>query len=185
MASKTKKSRWPIVLSVLIPLLAVLTVMIIFIGPLFGFHVGDQVRDVFRSETTEDATAFQQQLTEIEQEVVQLQSLLQEATNEIVVKEAEINELQGQLNDSNDSGASEESVPQENALETASGLEAVLKTYEEMSPKRAAALIDEMDEDEAYIHIFSMKEQLRGSVIARLPAEKGAAFLERLAQEGR
>lgn len=54
-----------------------------------------------------------------------------------------------------------------------------------MSPKRAAALIDEMNEEEAYIHISSMKEQLRGSVIARLPAEKGATFLERLAQEGR
>ncbi|GAF12883.1 flagellar protein FlbB [Bacillus sp. JCM 19045] len=185
MAAKTKKSKWPIVLSVLIPLLAVLTVVIIFIGPLFGLHVGDQVREVFQTERTEDGSSYQQQFTEMEQEVVELQALLQEATNELVVREAEMNELQAQLDDATNSETNEEVLTQGTVQEMATGLEAVLKTYEEMSPKRAAALIDEMNEEEAYIHISSMKEQLRGSVIARLPAEKGATFLERLAQEGR
>ncbi|WP_054706754.1 hypothetical protein [Bacillus sp. JCM 19041] len=70
-------------------------------------------------------------------------------------------------------------------VSTEEGLQKAIKSYEQMSPKRAAALLEEMDEEEAYIHIAAMDHGLRGSILGRMEAARAAGILEKLAQEGR
>lgn len=185
MKEKPTKKRWTVIFAFAVPFFVIVLAALFFIGPLLGFSPMDSIKNAFGFHTNNQAeNEWQKKYEQLEGELLDLQTQLQELSNELEVKNAELAEAQGQLDDieANEDEASA-NVETENMLEEGN-LTAVLKTYEQMTPKRAAALLDEMNEEEAYRHVAAMKDQLRGSILAKMPEEKAARFLERLAQEG-
>ncbi|PAD93853.1 MotE family protein [Shouchella clausii] len=185
MKEKPTKKRWTVIFAFAVPFFVIVLAALFFIGPLLGFSPMASIKNAFGFNTNNQAeNEWQKKYEQLEGELLDLQTQLQELSNELEVKNAELAEAQGQLDDieANEDEASA-NVETENMLEEGN-LTAVLKTYEQMTPKRAAALLDEMNEEEAYRHVAAMKDQLRGSILAKMPEEKAARFLERLAQEG-
>lgn len=186
MKVQKEKKRWPIFLSLFIPLMAIVIAAVIFIGPLVGFDLSKT--GMFRSEDTGGADPNRQaEIDELEDQLAVLQTDWQHATNELTVKDAEIAELQSQNEDLEE--RLENNEWQEEGIvgnvSTEEGLQKAIKSYEQMSPKRAAALLEVMDEEEAYIHIAAMDHNLRGSILGRMEAARAAGILEKIAQEGR
>ncbi|MFB4211128.1 MotE family protein [Shouchella sp. JSM 1781072] len=180
MKKQKKKQSRLLVFSFVTPIILIVVIGFIYVGPLFGMP---SMSSFFNSSSDTNSEAV---IAELEQEVMTLQDQLRELENEFVVKEAEWRSLEEER-------ASELQQTEENepvSIETATnndevdGLQNVIKTYQQMSSKRAAAIIDELAIDVAYEHVRSMDESLRASIVGRLPADKAAQLLEQLADEG-
>lgn len=180
MKKQKKKQSRLLVFSFVTPIILIVVIGFIYVGPLFGMP---SVSSFFNSSTDTNSEAV---IAELEQEVMTLQDQLRELENELVVKESEWRSMEEER--ANELQQTEENEPV--LVETATnndevdGLQNVIKTYQQMSSKRAAAIIDELAIDVAYEHVRSMDESLRASIVGRLPADKAAQLLEQLADEG-
>ncbi|KQL58639.1 MULTISPECIES: magnesium transporter MgtE N-terminal domain-containing protein [Bacillaceae] len=174
---KRKQSKLLIV-STLVPLVLLLIVGYIYIGPLFGLP---SVGSLFQENRSDVDQAVEETIAELEQEIIQLQTQLRETENELAVMSSASQQSE------EETGVQESaSVPSQmnGPTDQENRLRSVVNTYKEMSSKRAAAIIDELPFEEAFSHVQAMDESLRASIIGRLPAEKGAELIERLANEG-
>ncbi|WP_144559172.1 magnesium transporter MgtE N-terminal domain-containing protein [Shouchella miscanthi] len=174
---KRKQSKMLLV-SIFVPFILLLIVGYIYIGPLFGLPSAGSLFQENRSDVDQ---AVEETIAELEQEIIQLQTQLRETENELAVMSST-----SQASEEETSVQETATVPEQVNVNTEqeNRLRSVVNTYKEMSSKRAAAIIDELPFEEAFAHVQAMDESLRASIIGRLPAEKGAELIERLANEG-
>ena len=148
------------------------------------FQVADSVKDKIPFVSSKEEVIENTALNE--EKVVSLQAEIQE-------KEAEITQLQTEI-ESATSSNEELLLEQERLLneieqlkraqeETQLELKEILKTYETMSAKKAAAILTEMSESEALRIMSSMKSNTLTAIFEKMEPADAARYTELLAEQ--
>ena len=148
------------------------------------FQIADSVKDKIPFLSSEGETVENTSLNE--EKVVSLQAEIQE-------KEAEITQLQTEI-ESATSSNEELLLEQERLLneieqlkraqeETQLEFKEILKTYETMSAKKAAAILTEMSESEALRIMSSMKSDTLKAIFEKMEPADAARYTELLAEQ--
>ena len=148
------------------------------------FQIADSVKDKIPFLSSEGETVENTSLNE--EKVVSLQAEIQE-------KEAEITQLQTEI-ESATSSNEELLLEQERLLneieqlkraqeETQLEFNEILKTYETMSAKKAAAILTEMSESEALRIMSSMKSNTLTAIFEKMEPADAARYTELLAEQ--
>ena len=148
------------------------------------FQIADSVKDKIPFLSSEGETVENTSLNE--EKVVSLQAEIQE-------KEAEITQLQTEI-ESATSSNEELLLEQERLLneieqlkraqeETQLEFKEILKTYETMSAKKAAAILTEMSESEALRIMSSMKSNTLTAIFEKMEPADAARYTELLAEQ--
>jgi flagellar motility protein MotE (MotC chaperone) len=74
--------------------------------------------------------------------------------------------------------------PPENAEEEKAYLDMLMKTYQEISPRKAALILEQLREDLAVKLLGAMPQDARASILGRMEAVRAARLTERLAAGG-
>lgn len=121
-----------------------------------------------------------------EEKVVELQAQIQE-------KEAEVAKLQGEVDSANATNEElsieierlkyEIETLQRQQTETSMEQQAILKTFETMSAKKAAPIILELSDDEAMRILAGMKTDTLSAVLTNMPPSEAAKYTELLSQQ--
>ncbi|WP_059104610.1 MotE family protein [Shouchella shacheensis] len=182
MSSKKEKrsfSSLSLFLFIGIPALFLMIVFFVVLGPLLGFNVGESAKNMVSSVVSVDGKeeAFQARIEELEEELLRVEEQLVSLESEWSDRVSEMQELEQE-----DAGEVEQGDTEE-ATQTNASMSEVIKTYEGMSSKRAAAILSEMEDDQAYEHLSNMKPALRAQIIGRLDESKASTFMQRMANE--
>lgn len=77
-----------------------------------------------------------------------------------------------------------ETKPPENPEEEKAYVDMLMRTYQEISPRRAALIIEQLREDLAVKMLAAMPQDARASILGRMEAARAARLTERLAAGG-
>lgn len=148
------------------------------------FQIADSIKDKIPFMSSEDEIIENTSLNE--ERVVSLQAEIQE-------KEAEINQLQTEIEFA--TASNEELLLEQERLlneveqlkraqeETQLEFKEILKTYEAMSAKKAAAILTEMSESEALRIMSSMKSDKLTAIFEKMEPANAARYTELLAEQ--
>lgn len=165
-----------------IPLLFIIALLLI-VAQFTNTNVFEKATELFPNainESNDEAGSFQQQskiveleaeIEEKEAELLNLQSKLDEALAENVNHEAIEKDLRKQIRDLQI--AREESKKE---------IKEIVSTYEMMSPKKAAPIIVEMNDDEALKILSNLKPDALSSILSKMEPEKAAHYTELLSK---
>ncbi|MBM7701868.1 MotE family protein [Metabacillus iocasae] len=173
-------------LLVFIPIL--FTIAILFaVLTVAGVDVTTKVMEIVKSEAFTEETEENQKrsVKEQQQQVQSLQSELKDKEEAIQSYEEqvammgrkndelqiEIRDLQEELDDMQEQRANKE-------VEMTD----LISTYEEMTPKRAALIVAELDEEQAMLLLSHLKSKTRSSILEKMPPEIAAKYTNLLVQ---
>lgn len=167
---------------VIIPVLFIVAILLA-LATFTDFNVFEKVGGLFSKDNEQETSAPTNK--DHEKEIVKLQA-------EIKEKEAEIEQLQSQVDKlSEEKQNSEikqeqlqlemEKMQQKKTEEKAKTTE-IIRTYEQMSAKKAAPILAEMKEDEAINILSQLKPDTLSKVLAAMDPKKAATFTEKLSQ---
>jgi flagellar motility protein MotE (MotC chaperone) len=173
---------------VVIPILFAITVAII-VSFIAGVNVFDAVKDVGQkipivgslgqkndSNTSKisekDVIELQGQIKDREEEISQLQTQLENKDSDIQSAELENNRLQKELDDMS-----------ANETERTRALKDMIKTYETMSPKKAAPIIVQMNDNEALKILSSIKADILAAIMENMNSQDAAKYTQLLTND--
>jgi flagellar motility protein MotE (MotC chaperone) len=173
---------------VVIPLLFAITVAII-VSFVAGVNVFDgakdfgqkipfvgsliQKNDLNTSKTSEkNVIDLQGQIKDREEEISQLQKQLENKDSDIQRAELENNRLQKEIDDM-----------AANETERTRALKDMIKTYETMSPKKAAPIIVQMNDNEALKILSSIKADVLAAIMENMNSQDAAKYTQLLTND--
>ncbi|GAB1486564.1 hypothetical protein MASR2M79_16140 [Aminivibrio sp.] len=98
---------------------------------------------------------------------------------------ADVEKRAGALEDREQALRAKETKPDENSDEESTYMAMLMKTYEEISPRKAAQILEQLREDLAVRLLAKMSNDVRASILGRMDAGLAAQLTERLAAPGR
>ena len=98
---------------------------------------------------------------------------------------ADIEKRAGTLENREQALSTKEAKPDENPEEENTYMAMLMKTYEEISPRKAAQILEQLREDLAVRLLAKMSNDVRASILGRMDAALAAQLTERLAAPGR
>jgi flagellar motility protein MotE (MotC chaperone) len=173
---------------VVIPLLFAITVAII-VGIVSGVNVIDaakdfgqkiplvgsllQKNDLNTSKMSEkNIIDLQGQIKDREEEISQLQTELENKGKDIQRAELENNRLQKEIDDMS-----------ANETDRTRALKDMIKTYETMSPKKAAPIIVKMNDNEALKILSSIKADILAAIMEKMNPQDAAKYTQLLTND--
>ncbi|MDV2885272.1 MotE family protein [Alkalihalophilus pseudofirmus] len=128
----------------------------------------DDEEDIIESETEEqdiDTTADQNEIALLQQQIAERDSKITELENEVIEMEQRLL-VEQELNN--------------NATQE---LSEIAKTYEAMSAKNAAAIISELQTEEALLHLSQLKTDSRAAILSKMDSAVAADLMSRLTSQ--
>ncbi|MDV2685431.1 hypothetical protein RYX56_13785 [Alkalihalophilus lindianensis] len=186
--SKKEKTTSAFQMFVLVIFIPVIFGIIFFsvILNIIGFDVWGQAKQV-SSSIPYVSSLFKEQEEELEVELV---------TNQIEASEEQQNEissLEQQLAERNERVRELETekleleqkllVEQEMSNRATKELTEIAKTYEAMSAKNAAAILSELQTEEALLHLSQLSTDSRAAILAKMEASRAAELMSRLTNQ--
>ncbi|NCU18240.1 MotE family protein [Pallidibacillus pasinlerensis] len=113
-------------------------------------------------------------LSDEQAKISDLELLLEQKEAELKALKEEKDQLENDLNNEATTDSSDETTEEEWI--------SVVKTYENMKPKNAAAILTSMDESTALSILSSMREKNVAAILEKMPAEDAAKFTAKLMQ---
>lgn len=98
---------------------------------------------------------------------------------------ADLQKRAGVLDNKQQALTAKESKPEENPEEEGVYMAMLMKTYEEISPRKAAQILEQLREDLAVRLLAKMSNDVRASILGRMDPALAAKLTERLAVPGR
>lgn len=168
---------------VLIPVLFALA-MAMIIAEVTGTNVFEKVNSVISSEKKAENEVDQSSSEDYEKQIVDLKAQMKE-------KEAQVTSLQTKI-DTNKTDLSKAEVEkkqlekeiqklQESKADTNTDSTTLVKTYEQMTPKAAAAIIETMSNEEALKILRNLKPATLAPILEKMQPTKAAEYTELLA----
>ncbi|MEK4565311.1 hypothetical protein MKX54_11605 [Alkalihalobacillus sp. FSL R5-0424] len=185
MPKEEKKSNGlkTMLLAVVLPLIVVCLLVLFFIAPLIGFDVmgsskqwaqsvpvlSSLVTEENESPSTDTPNDLKAENSSLKVELEQTKSQLEEATQSLQATQEELDQVQTDLA-SQDEDASIETTDvtvEERNKELA-------KTYEQMSAKAAAAILNELTVDEILTQLKDVKSETKSAILAKMDTSLAA-----------
>ncbi|TSB46412.1 hypothetical protein [Alkalicoccobacillus porphyridii] len=169
-------------LAVAIPIILVLILAVVFVGPMLGFDVIDKsknfasevpvlsslVDDDTEMKATETPNDLKAENNSLAVELEQTRAQLDEAVRALSEARSELETLQ----------AEQSLQQQENEAQvvnqTSNSRNELAKTYELMSAKSAAAILNELTVDEIIIQLEDVKTETKSAILEKMDKEKAA-----------
>jgi flagellar motility protein MotE (MotC chaperone) len=173
-------------LAVVFPLVVVLMLALFFIGPLIGIDVIEggkkwaaetPVLSSFVSDETEDSITetpndLKSQNESLLVELEHTKSMLQETELTLSDTREQLESLETDQAELQQTNASEEA-----GQLTSDGSKDLAKTYELMSAKAAAAILNELSVEEIVVQLADVKPETKSAILAKMETEKAAALV--------
>lgn len=121
---------------------------------------------------------YKKQLEQYEAKLKESKEKIKDYELQIEKKDQEISTLQEELRHLQENDTDTEG----NVVESAKDRKPIVKTYEKMSPKNAAAILIEMNEEAALDILSNVKEDTLAQILAKMPPENAAKFTTKLAE---
>lgn len=137
------------------------------IMPLFGINE-EQAHEPEKKEST----TVNQKLKDAEAEIASLERMLESKEQEAAKSEHIITQLEGTIKDLERASDTKEMAAGE-----------ILATYEEMMPKRAALLMQEMEKDEAVEVLTAITTETRAAILEKMDPVLAARLMEKASVE--
>ncbi|MED3646170.1 MotE family protein [Halalkalibacterium halodurans] len=131
--------------------------------------VGNYIQTAEEEEREELIAELEEQLASQQAELDRLERELRETTEEL--KQAEDEKALLEQREEVEEGVAEQ---------TNNRVKELAKTYESMSPKNAAAILEEVDIEEAVIHMSLLSTDSRAAILGKMDPEKAATIMTRL-----
>ncbi|WP_033829220.1 MotE family protein [Bacillus andreraoultii] len=171
----------------ILPLLIILTILLV-IATVSGVNVFQEaskipvIGSLFPSEANvkNAPDQYEQQLNKLqanlknqEKKVQDLQAELEKKDQEIASLEEEKSRLESEQEKALDEGTKKQ---------TDTSSKDIIKTYEKMKPKNAAAILTQMDEPTALSIMSQLKDETLASILENMTAENAAKFTGKLSK---
>lgn len=169
-------------LAVVLPLIVVCLLVLFFVAPLFGFDVIGSSKqwaqdvpvlsslvseeEVPSTETPNDLRA---ENSSLQVELEQTKSQLEEATQRLQDTQEQLDQAQA-----NAAEAEESTTIETTDMSVAERNKQLAKTYEQMSAKAAAAILNELTVDEILTQLKDVKIETRSAILAKMEAPLAA-----------
>ncbi|MBM0065155.1 MotE family protein [Alkalicoccobacillus gibsonii] len=169
-------------LAVVLPLIVVCLLVLFFVAPLFGFDVLGSSKqwaqdvpvlsslvseeEVPSTETPNDLRA---ENSSLQVELEQTKSQLEEATQRLEDTQEQLDQAQA-----NAAEAEESTTIETTDMTVAERNKQLAKTYEQMSAKAAAAILNELTVDEILTQLKDVKTETRSAILAKMEAPLAA-----------
>lgn len=169
---------------VIIPVLFTLAIGLI-VAEVTGTNVFEKAKSVIGNNDTTENGSSSESVASYNKEIVTLKASIKE-------KEAVVSKLQSQLDDTKTESSkadiekkrleAEIKKLQNAKTDTKTDLAAVIKTYEQMAPKKSAPILSAMTAKEALKILKGLKPATLAAVLEKMTPEKAASFTEELSQ---
>lgn len=120
---------------------------------------------------------WNERLDELERSLMEKEALLEAISSDLSARSEAITKREAEI-------ALQDTRPPENPEEEKEYLDMLMKTYQEISPRRAALIVEQLREDLAVKMLAAMPQDARASILGRMEAVLAARLTERLAAGG-
>lgn len=120
---------------------------------------------------------WNERLDELERSLMEKEALLEAISSDLSARSEAITKREAEI-------ALQDTRPPENSEEEKEYLDMLMKTYQEISPRRAALIVEQLREDLAVKMLAAMPQDARASILGRMEAVLAARLTERLAAGG-
>ncbi|MDI9370225.1 MAG: MgtE intracellular region [Synergistaceae bacterium] len=117
---------------------------------------------------------WNQRLDELERELIEKEALLEGLSDELDARAEALDRREAEF-------AQRDDAPPESTEDEQEYLDMLMKTYQEISPRRAALILEQVSEDLAVRMLAAMPQDARASILGRMEAVLAARLTERLA----
>ncbi|MGM7681699.1 MotE family protein [Cytobacillus sp. Hm23] len=183
--STKKKSNWfqRFLLFFVIPFTLLLTITLIVLT-LLGVNVFQTAKQYTEQILFMPTTAStEQQQEESREQIIDLQEIIDNQKAEIANLTNKMSEIQQEVEDLEDENSNYKyrlEMKEEAEMDAEKSLKDIVKTYETMSAKSAAAVLSEMQEVDAFPILATMKSDERAAIFAKMDPETAAKFTKLL-----
>ncbi len=120
---------------------------------------------------------WNERLDELERGLMEKEALLDALSSDLSARSEAVAKREAEI-------ARQDTRPPENPEEEKEYLDMLMKTYQEISPRRAALIVEQLREDLAVKMLAAMPQDARASILGRMEAVLAARLTERLAAGG-
>lgn len=120
---------------------------------------------------------WNERLDELERSLMEKEALLEAISSDLSARSEAITKREAEI-------VLQDTRPPENPEEEKEYLDMLMKTYQEISPRRAALIVEQLREDLAVKMLAAMPQDARASILGRMEAVLAARLTERLAAGG-
>lgn len=189
---KTNPFLW-ILFAIVIPFVIIIVIISIILG-IAGFNVidwakekGSEIPVISSFVPSEEEASAVQQLERMTETLSNRDEEIEQLKVEIANIEAHAAELEQEVLQKDQVIESQEELASNAAFvdeeDSTSSITEIAKTYEEMKPKNAAAILELMDEAEVLAILQEMPNDVRGSILQAMEVEFAANMTELLINE--
>jgi len=177
------------ILIFLVPFLAIITVALIVLNAL-GFNVFDLAKEygskipfigsyIETSAEVPSIEKFEQDMIFLEADIQDREVKIQKLEEELNKKDEEVNELDEEIQKLQ----LEIEILNEQKEENTRAFSDLVKTYENMTAKKSAAILEEMSEEEALQILSKLKSDTLAKVLEKMTPATAAKYTELLSSE--